>query len=72
MTKSSGGRFELINVANRLPTLLPEIGALMAKTMGGGVKQFRITAERQQSGDLGRLSLGVTGLLVSQVVVEAR
>ena len=71
VAKNSGGRFEQINVSNRLATLLPEIGAQVAKTMGGGARQVRITLERQQSGDLGKLSLGVTGLTVSQVVIEA-
>ena len=72
VAKNSGGRFEQINVANRLASLLPEIGAQVAKTTGTGAQQVRITAERPQSGDLGRLSLAVTGMTVSQVVLEPR
>ena len=68
--KSSGGSFEQINVSNRLATLLPELGAQVSKTMGGGARQVRITAERSQSGDLGKLSLAVTGMTVSTVVLE--
>ena len=71
-TKNSGGRFELINVSNRLATLLPEIGTEVAKTMGGSARQIRVTVERQQSGDLGRVSLGVTGAALSQLALEAR
>jgi hypothetical protein len=72
VAKNTSGRFELINVANRLATLLPELGGQVAKTMGGGARQFRITAERPKVGDMGRMSLQVTGMVVSQVVLETR
>jgi hypothetical protein len=72
VTNNTDGRYEQINVSSRLATLLPEIGAEVAKTMGGSARQLRITAERQQSGELGRLSLGVTGLVLAHVAIEAR
>jgi len=63
----TGGRFESISVPNRLLTLLPEIGANAAKTMGPGAKQFRLTLQRPggATGALGRVGLAVNGLLLS-------
>ena len=72
VAKNSGGRFEKLNLPNRLATLLPEIGAEIAKSMGTSSRQFRITAERTESGNLGKLSLGVTGLIIANVTIEAR
>jgi hypothetical protein len=46
VTKFTGGRYEGINAASRLATLLPEIGAQVAKSNERQSKQFRITAER--------------------------
>jgi hypothetical protein len=71
--QSSGGRFEKISATSRLVTLLPEIGAEVAKTMGGASKQFRITIDRPggASGELGKLSLGVVGKQVNSVAVDA-
>jgi hypothetical protein len=63
----TGGRFETINVPNRLLTLLPEIGANVAKTMGPGAKQFRLTLQRpgNGTGPLGQVGLAVTGKVLS-------
>jgi hypothetical protein len=74
VSKLSGGRYEGITVSNRLVTLLPEIGAQMAKTLGGDSRQFRITFDRPAgaTGDLGRLSMGVAGKLASNVMVDRR
>ena len=74
VAQNSGGRYEGINVPNRLATLLPEIGAQMGKTLGAGSKQFRFTFERpgSASGDLGKLAMGVNGKLVSGVSVDRR
>ncbi len=74
VAKNSRGRFEVINVANRLATLLPEIGVEIAKTMGSASRQFRITADRPagSSGDPGKLSLGIAGVIVSSVTIESR
>ena len=72
--QSTGGRFENLAVANRLATLLPEIGAQMGKTLGTGSKQFRITFERPggASGDLGKLSAGVAGKIISTLTLDRR
>ncbi len=69
---ASGGRYEAFNVPNRMITLLPEIGAQIAKTSGPGAKQFRITFDRPggATGDLGKLSISITGKLVSGVTLE--
>ena len=65
----TGGRFETIAVANRLITLLPEIGAQVAKSAAPGAKQFRITLQRPSSTSpqLGRIGLAVTGKMLSNV-----
>jgi hypothetical protein len=72
VTGASGGRYEAFNVPNRMLTLLPDIGAQIAKTSGPGAKQFRITVDRPggATGDLGRLTIGITGKVVSGVMVE--
>ena len=71
--QSSGGRYEKVSVTSRLVTLLPEMGAEVAKTLGGATRQFRITIDRPggASGELGRLSLAVTGKQVTNVAVES-
>jgi hypothetical protein len=70
--QNTGGRFENLAVANRLATLLPEIGAQMGKTLGTGSRQFRFTLERPggASGDLGQLSMGVAGKIVATVTLD--
>jgi len=67
----TGGRFENIAVPNRLLTLLPEIGANVAKTMGPGAKQFRLTLQRpgNGSGPLGQVGLAVTGKVLSNLAM---
>jgi len=72
VASATGGRFETINVANRLITLLPELGAQVAKTSGPGAKQFRITFDRPGhfTGDLGKVTLGVDGKLVTGVALD--
>ena len=74
LANNSRGRFEKIAVANRVATLLPEIGAQVAKTLGGASRLFRITVERPNgaSGDLGKLSIGVVGKLVSNVSIASK
>jgi hypothetical protein len=63
----TGGRYESISVPNRLLTLLPEIGANVAKTMGPGAKQFRLTLQRPggATGNLGQVGLAVSGKILS-------
>ena len=72
VAKNTGGRFEKINAPSRLVTLLPEIGTEVAKTVGPSTRQFRITVDRPpgMTGALGRMSMAVAGLLVSDVLVE--
>jgi hypothetical protein len=72
VTQMTGGRYESLAVANRIATLVPEIGAEMAKALGQGSRQFRITVERPggASGDLGQLGMGVSGRVVSSVTIE--
>jgi len=73
--QATGGRFENINVANRLATLLSEWGAQVATTMAGGTaRQFRLTVERSNgaAGELGKVQVGVAGKLVSSVSVERK
>jgi len=73
IAKTSGARYEKINASSRLATLLPEYGADLAASLGETARQIRITVDRPagQSGNLGRMSLGVSGLLVASVNVEA-
>jgi hypothetical protein len=74
VAKMSGGRFENIAVANRVVTLLPEIGSEMAKALGAGSRVLRVYVERPngKSGDLGQISLGVAGKTVSSVTLDRR
>ena len=68
----TGGRSEIINIPNRLVTLLPEIGTQMAKTLGPGARQFRITVDRSSAGALGPMSLSVEGKAASNVRIERK
>jgi hypothetical protein len=70
----TGGRYENLAVANRLATLLPEIGAQLGKTLGTGSRQFRFTVDRPAaaSGDLGKLAMGVSGKVVATVMIDQR
>ncbi len=66
VTKFTSGRYEGINSATRLATLLPEIGAQIAKSVERQTHQFRITADRpaSASGDIGRISASAKAPLV--------
>jgi hypothetical protein len=74
VTKMTGGRYENINSISRYITLMPELGAEVAKQLAGQTRQFRIIAQRPdgKSGDFGRLGLGVAGKTVQSVSVESR
>ena len=75
VTKYTHGKFENINGPTRLPTLLAEIGALVAKSYEIQRRQFRITVDRPAgaSGDLGTLSLVArSGLVVNAVSLDGR
>jgi hypothetical protein len=60
VTKFTGGRFENINSATRIATLLPEIGKQAATTIERQTHLFRITADRPAgaSGDFGQITMG--------------
>ncbi len=65
LAKMTGGRYEGIAAASRLATLLPEIGAQVAKSQARQAHQFRLTVQRPTgaSGDIGNIGFGVrTGL----------
>lgn len=70
ITKMTGGRYEYINNMNRYITLLPELGAEVAKQAVGSAKQFRITATRPKKGSLGQLSLSAGANRVTNVRIE--
>lgn len=50
VAKTTGGRYEAIAAATRLATLLPEIGAQIAKSHQRQSHQFRITFQRPTGG----------------------
>ena len=71
----TGGRFESIAAPSRLATLLPEIGAQVAKAHERQTRQFKITAQRPAgaSGQLNNLSMGAYGgLEVAAVSLDGR
>ena len=67
----SGGRFEKINAASRIPTLMQEMAAQIAQTLGGASRQVRITVDRpaDASGDLGKLGLKAPNRVVTNVTL---
>lgn len=71
VAKMTNGRYEGINVASRIATLLPEIGAQIAKSNQGASKQFRITAERPgNSNEPSKISMSArNGKVVTSVTV---
>jgi len=66
VTQMTGGKFENINSATRIPTLLPEFGKSVATDVERQSHQFRITADRPAgaSGDIGKISMGAKSPLV--------
>lgn len=68
----TGGRYENIAAVNRIQTLLPEIGAQVAKSSQQGQnRQFRITAEHSTEPSKVSLS-GRNGKVVTSVAMGAR
>jgi len=67
--KMTGGRYEFINTMSRYVTLLPELGADVAKQLTGNTRQFRVSVQRPdgKKGDLGQVSMGVVSKLVTSV-----
>jgi len=72
VTKMTGGRYENINNMARYVTLLPELGADVAKQATGNTRQFRITAQRPdgKKGDFGKLGMSAGPRAVTSVRVE--
>jgi hypothetical protein len=50
--QTTHGRFETVSNPNRLATLLPEWGRALAPLHTRQAKQFRVTVERDRSGEL--------------------
>jgi len=67
VTKYTGGKFENVNSATRIATLLPEFGKTVATAVERQSHQFRITADRPSgaSGDIGKISMGAKSPLVT-------
>ncbi len=67
VAQMTGGRYENIAAATRIASLLPEIGAQVAKSTARQAKQFRLTFERPNgSAPLGNIGLaGPGGLQVA-------
>jgi hypothetical protein len=73
VTQYVRGRYEAIAAATRLATLLPELGAQVAKSHANQSKQFRIVVARNGSGNLGKLSMGArSGLSVTALSLDGR
>jgi hypothetical protein len=73
VTKASGGRYEAIAVGSRLGTLLPEIGAQVAKSQENQSHQFRITIARSASGNIGQLTMSTrSGLSATSLSIDGR
>jgi hypothetical protein len=72
VAKMTGGRYEFINSMNRYTTLMPELGAEVAKQATGNTKQFRITAQRPdgKKGDFGKLAMSSGARAVTSVRLE--
>jgi hypothetical protein len=68
---TTNGRYENINAPSRIATLLPEIGAQIAKGSQGASKQFRITAEHSAQPSKVSMS-GRNGKIVSSLTLGAR
>lgn len=75
ITQYVKGRFESIAAATRLATLLPELGAQVAKSQESQSHQFRLTVARPNgaSGNLGNISLATRGgLSVTALSMDGR
>ena len=59
VTKQTGGRYEAIAATTRIATLLPEIGAQVAKSHERQSHQFRVTFQRPNgaSGQMGEIGM---------------
>lgn len=66
VTKYTGGKFENINSAQRIQSLLSEWGKEVSTMVERQSHQFRVTADRPAgvSGDIGKISMGAKSPLV--------
>ena len=71
IAKNTNGRYEAINAPSRIATLLPEIGAQIAKGSQGQSKQFRITAEHSAAPSSISMS-GRNGKVVTNITLGGR
>jgi hypothetical protein len=74
LTEMTQGRFETMNSMTQFATVMGELGADVARQAAGQTRQFRVVARRPdgKSGDLGALSMSVTGSEVQSVTLERR
>ena len=75
VAQMTNGRYENINAATRIATLLPEIGAQVAKSAQGASRQFRITAERPagKPNESTKLSMSAkNGMVVTSITIGSR
>jgi len=73
VTQFVRGRYEAIAAATRLATLLPELGAQVAKSHASQSKQFRITVARNGSGNIGKISMSTrSGLSATALSMDGR
>jgi von Willebrand factor type A domain len=74
VAKNTGGRYDNIASANRLATLLPEIGAQIAQSHARQSHQFRLTFQRPNgaSGALGQVGAQVRAGLTSSMTINGR
>jgi hypothetical protein len=72
--KNTGGRYENIAAATRLATLLPEIGAQIAKSHERQSHQFRLTLQRPNgvSGAMGQIGAQTRTGLNSSLTINGR
>lgn len=65
----TGGRYEFVNTMSRYTTLLPELGADVAKQIAGNTRQFRFSVQRPEGkkGDLGKVTVGIVSKIVTSV-----
>jgi hypothetical protein len=74
VTKTTGGRYENIAAVTRVSTLLPEIGAQIAKSHTLQSHQFRVTFQRPNgaSGPLGQVGAATRPGLTPMLTVNGR
>jgi hypothetical protein len=73
-TKQTGGRYESIAAATRLATLLPEIGAQVARSHARQSAQYRVTFERPagKSGNIGQIGLAARSGVTVNLTLDGR